>query len=202
MLPLLETLVEAGGLLDVDEMVIGMAHRGRLNVLAHLLHKPYEIILGEFEGAVQSEGAEDEGDVKYHQGYSYDYITKSSGRKIPLSLSPNPSHLELVNPVIEGMVQAKQDYLHDAARSRVVPVQIHGDAAFTGQGIVAETLNLSQLEGYKTGGTIHIIINNQLGYTATPSESRPPSSRRTSASAAASSRAGLDSAGESSGSPA
>lgn len=172
LLPLLETLVEAGGLLDVDEMVIGMAHRGRLNVLAHLLHKPYEIILGEFEGAVQSEGAEDEGDVKYHQGYSYDYITKNSGRKIHLSLSPNPSHLELVNPVIEGIVQAKQDYLHDVERSRVVPVQIHGDAAFTGQGIVAETLNLSQLEGYKTGGTIHIIINNQLGYTATPAESR------------------------------
>jgi 2-oxoglutarate dehydrogenase E1 component len=172
LLPLLDTLVEVGGALGVDEMVIGMAHRGRLNVLAHLLHKPYELILGEFEGAVQSEGAEDEGDVKYHQGYSYDHITRSGGRKIHLSLSPNPSHLELVNPVIEGIVQAKQDYLHDAERGRVVPVQIHGEAAFTGQGIVAETLNLAQLEGYKNGGTVHIIINNQLGYTATPAETR------------------------------
>ncbi len=171
LLPLLDTLVEAGGVLGVDEMVIGMAHRGRLNVLAHLLHKPYEIILGEFEGAAQSEGAEDEGDVKYHQGYSYDHVTKK-GHKIHLSLSPNPSHLELVNPVIEGMTQAKQDHLHDTERSRVVPVQVHGEAAFTGQGIVAETLNLSQLEGYKNGGTIHLIINNQLGYTATPEETR------------------------------
>ena len=167
--PLLDTLIEYGAELGVEEMVMGMAHRGRLNMLSHLLHKPYEIILSEFEGADQSDTQE--GDVKYHQGYSYDHITKQ-GRRIHLSLSPNPSHLELVDPVIEGIVQAKQDYLHDLGRSRVVPVQIHGEAAFTGQGIIAETLNLSQLEGYRNGGTIHVIINNQLGYTATPEETR------------------------------
>jgi 2-oxoglutarate dehydrogenase E1 component len=171
LLPLLDRLVETGSHLGIEEMIIGMAHRGRLNVLAHLLHKQYESILSEFEGATRSEGSEDEGDVKYHQGYSYDFVTRRGGR-VHLSLSYNPSHLELVNPVIEGMVQAKQDYLHDEERSRVVPIQIHGEAAFTGQGIVAETLNLSQLEGYRTGGTIHIIINNQLGYTATPEETR------------------------------
>jgi len=171
LLPLLDRLVETGSQLGVEEMIIGMAHRGRLNVLTHLLHKPYESIFSEFEGATRSEGSEDEGDVKYHQGYSYDFVTRGGGR-VHLSLSYNPSHLELVNPVIEGMVQAKQDHLRDTERGRVVPIQIHGEAAFTGQGIVAETLNLSQLEGYRTGGTIHIIINNQLGYTATPAETR------------------------------
>ena len=171
LLPLLDRLVETGSHHGIEEMIIGMAHRGRLNVLAHLLHKPYESILSEFEGATRSEGSEDEGDVKYHQGYSYDFVTRRGGR-VHLSLSYNPSHLELVNPVIEGMVQAKQDHLHDEERGRVVPIQIHGEAAFAGQGIVAETLNLSQLEGYRTGGTIHIIINNQLGYTATPAETR------------------------------
>ena len=172
LLPLLDALVETGSGLGVEEMVIGMAHRGRLNVLAHILHKPYEVILADFEGASRGEGAEDEGDVKYHQGYSYDFVT-SHGRKMHLSLSPNPSHLELVNPVIEGMVLAKQDYLQDQEeRSRVVPLQIHGEAAFTGQGTVAETLNLAQLEGYWNGGTIHVVIDNQLGYTATPRETR------------------------------
>ena len=170
-LPMLDALVERGSGLGVEEMVIGMAHRGRLNVLAHILHKPYEVMLADFEGASREEGAEDEGDVKYHQGYSYDFVTRQ-GRKMHLSLSPNPSHLELVNPIIEGMVLAKQDYLLDKERVRVIPVQIHGDAAFTGQGTVAETLNLSQLEGYWNGGTIHIIIDNQLGYTATPAETR------------------------------
>jgi 2-oxoglutarate dehydrogenase E1 component len=163
--------VETGSGLGVEELVIGMAHRGRLNVLAHILHKPYEVMLADFEGASREEGAEDEGDVKYHQGYSYDFVTRQ-GRKMHLSLSPNPSHLELVNPIIEGMVLAKQDYLHDKERGRVIPLQIHGDAAFTGQGTVAETLNLSQLDGYWNGGTIHIIIDNQLGYTALPRESR------------------------------
>ena len=171
LVPLLDTLVDTGSALGLEEMVIGMAHRGRLNVLAHLLRKPYEVILGEFEGAAQDAYSEEEGDVKYHLGYSYDHIT-DQGRKIHLSLSSNPSHLELVDPVIEGIVHAKQDYLHDTQRSRVVPVLIHGEAAFTGQGIVTETLNLSELEGYGTGGTIHIIINNQLGYTATPEETR------------------------------
>ena len=171
LLPLLDALVETGSALGAEEMVMGMAHRGRLNVLAHILHKPYEVILAEFEGATRSEGAEDEGDVKYHQGYSYDFVTKQ-GHKMHLSLCPNPSHLELVNPIIEGMVLAKQDYLHDTTRDRVVPLQIHGEAAFCGQGIVTETLNLAQLDGYQNGGTIHVIVNNQLGYTATPEETR------------------------------
>lgn len=171
LVPLLDQLVSTGSQLGVEEMVIGMAHRGRLNVLAHLLHKPYEEILAEFEGADRTARDDDEGDVKYHKGYSYDHVT-SAGRKVHLSLSFNPSHLELVDPVIEGIVYAKQAYLHDAEGARVVPVLIHGEAAFTGQGIVSETLNLSELPGYRTGGTIHIIINNQLGYTALADETR------------------------------
>ncbi|MFC1526775.1 2-oxoglutarate dehydrogenase E1 component [Candidatus Latescibacterota bacterium] len=171
LLPLLDTLVVRGSAVGVEEMAIGMSHRGRLNVLAHILHKPYEVLLSEFEGSRRSEDSEDEGDVKYHQGYSYDFVTRE-GKRMHLSLAPNPSHLELVNPVIEGIVRSKQDYLHDRERARVVPVQIHGEAAFTGQGIVAETLNLSQIQGYWNGGTVHIIVNNQLGYTATPEETR------------------------------
>jgi len=171
LLPLMDALVGRGSGLGVEEMVVGMAHRGRLNVLAHLMHKPYEVILSEFEGATRGDGAEDEGDVKYHQGYSYDFVTRGGGR-MHLSLSPNPSHLELVNPIIEGIVLAKQDNLNDRERTRVIPIQVHGEAAFTGQGTVAETLNLSQLEGYWNGGTIHIIIDNQLGYTARPEETR------------------------------
>ena len=171
LVPLLDTLIEIGSAQGLEEMVIGMAHRGRLNVLAHLLRKPYQVILGEFEGTAREGHSAEEGDVKYHLGYSYDHIS-ARGRKIHLSLSFNPSHLELVDPVIEGIVHAKQDYLHDTERCRVMPVLIHGDAAFTGQGTVAETLNLSQLEGYRTGGSIHIVINNQLGYTATPQETR------------------------------
>ncbi len=171
LLPLLHMIVEAGSAQGIDEAVIGMAHRGRLNVLAHLLRKPYEHILSEFEGAADAGRGDTEGDVKYHMGYSYDYVT-AAGRKVHLSLSYNPSHLELVDPVIEGIVYAKQAYLRDGEGARVVPILIHGEAAFTGQGIVAETLNLSELEGYGTGGTIHVIINNQLGYTATPKETR------------------------------
>ena len=171
MVPLLDELVNTGSKLGVEEMVIGMAHRGRLNVLAHLLHKPYEEILAEFEGADPADRDDDEGDVKYHKGYSHDHVT-DEGRKVHLSLSFNPSHLELVDPVIEGIVYAKQAYLHDAEGERVVPVLIHGEAAFTGQGIVSETFNLSELPGYRTGGTIHIIINNQLGYTAPADETR------------------------------
>ena len=171
MVPLLDELVDTGSRLGVEEMVMGMAHRGRLNVLAHILHKPYEEIIAEFEGADRTDRDDDEGDVKYHQGYSCDHVT-DAGRKVHLSLSFNPSHLELVDPVIEGIVHAKQAYLHDDEGERVVPVIVHGEAAFTGQGIVSETLNLSELEGYRTGGTIHVIINNQLGYTATAGETR------------------------------
>lgn len=171
LLPLLDTIVEAGSELGVDEVVMGMAHRGRLNVLAHILGKPYETFFCEFEGSALVAAPEGDGDVKYHLGYSCDRIS-GHGRKMHISLCPNPSHLELVDPVIEGIVWAKQERKNDSERSRVIPVQIHGEAAFTGQGIVYETLSLSELKGYGTGGTIHIIINNQLGYTAIPSQTR------------------------------
>ncbi len=167
LIPLLDTLVEDGGAQGVEEMVIGMPHRGRLNVLANVLRKPYEMILAEFEGSFLSKEATGDGDVKYHLGYSRDQKIRT-GRKVHLSLSPNPSHLEAVDPVIEGMVRAKQNRLGDTERSRVAPILMHGDAAFTGQGVVSETLWLSELEGYRTGGTIHIIVNNQIGFTTCP----------------------------------
>ncbi|MDA0746416.1 MAG: 2-oxoglutarate dehydrogenase E1 component [bacterium] len=171
LLPLLTTMVETGAALGVEEVVMGMAHRGRLNILAHLMHKPYEMIFGEFEGTPPDDDSEGSGDVKYHMGFSHDYKTRD-GLKVHLALSPNPSHLELVNPVIEGIVLAKQEYLKDVQHSRVVPILIHGDASFTGQGLVPETMCLSQLDGYDTGGTIHVIVNNQIGFTAMPHQTR------------------------------
>jgi 2-oxoglutarate dehydrogenase E1 component len=171
LIPMLDFLIEEGGALGVEEMVMGMSHRGRLNVLVNILRKPYEMVIAEFEGSMLSREVTGDGDVKYHQGYSRDHTTRA-GHKVHLSLSPNPSHLEAVNPVIEGMVRAKQNHLRDTDRSRVVPVLMHGDAAFTGQGIVAETLWLSELEAYRTGGTVHIIVNNQIGFTTPPSAFR------------------------------
>ncbi|GIW42314.1 MAG: 2-oxoglutarate dehydrogenase subunit E1 [Candidatus Binatia bacterium] len=171
LIPLLDTLVETAANEGAEEIVIGMAHRGRLNVLAHVLRKPVEMILAEFEGTGLAEDAHGDGDVKYHQGFSHDHTTES-GRKIHLSLSPNPSHLEWVDPVVEGIVRAKQEHLRDTERRRVVPLLIHGDAAFTGQGIVAETLMLSGLRGFRTGGTIHVILNNQIGFTTPPENCR------------------------------
>ena len=171
LVPLLDTLVEEAGTLGVEEMVTGMPHRGRLNVLANVLRKPYEMVLAEFEGSFLAKEATGDGDVKYHLGYSRDHLTLA-GRKVHVALAANPSHLEAIDPVIEGMVRAKQNYLGDTARGRVVPVLVHGDAAFTGQGIVSETLGLSELHGYRTGGTIHIIINNQIGFTTSPSAYR------------------------------
>jgi 2-oxoglutarate dehydrogenase E1 component len=171
LVPVLDALVEDAARLGVDEMVLGMAHRGRLNVLANIVGKPYEMILAEFEGAPLPRDVQGDGDVKYHLGYSRVQETRG-GRKIDLSLSFNPSHLEAVNPVVEGMVRAKQRYRGDTERSRVVPVLIHGDAAFTGQGLVLETLALSELEPYRTGGTIHLIINNQIGFTTSPRDYR------------------------------
>jgi 2-oxoglutarate dehydrogenase E1 component len=171
LIPLLDTLIEEGAALGAEEVVMGMPHRGRLNVLAHVLHKPYEIICGEFAKTATPPTAEGEGDVKYHRGYSNNRIT-ALGHKIHCSLSSNPSHLELINPVIEGIARAKQDRRGDRERTRVVPILIHGEAAFTGQGIVPETLGLSELPAYRTGGTVHVIINNQVGFTATPAETR------------------------------
>jgi 2-oxoglutarate dehydrogenase E1 component len=171
LVPLLNTLIEDGAELGIEEIVMGMAHRGRLNVLAHVLNKPYEIILSEFEGSIVSHDDEGDGDVKYHLGYSNNRRTEA-GRRVHISLSFNPSHLELVNPVVVGIVRGKQVYKGDTERRRVIPVLIHGDAAFTGQGIVHETLGLSELPYYRTGGTIHVIINNQIGFTTLPRQGR------------------------------
>src|SRR6184192_1566607 len=167
LVPLLHTLIEDAGSLGVQEMVFGMSHRGRINVLANVLRKPYEMIIAEFEGSLLAKEATGDGDVKYHLGYSRDHTTRA-GRKVHLSLAANPSHLEAIDPIIEGMVRAKQQHLNDAEYARVVPVLMHGDAAFTGQGVVAETLGLSELDGYRTGGTVHIIVNNQIGFTTPP----------------------------------
>ncbi|MCL6423797.1 multifunctional oxoglutarate decarboxylase/oxoglutarate dehydrogenase thiamine pyrophosphate-binding subunit/dihydrolipoyllysine-residue succinyltransferase subunit [Brachybacterium sp. JHP9] len=153
---------------DVDEVCIGMAHRGRLNVLSNLAGKSYGQIFQEFEGATSGVGS---GDVKYHLGTEGTY-TASDGETTKVYLAANPSHLEAVNPVLEGIVRAKQDRLERVTDFPVLPILIHGDAAFAGQGVVPETLNLSELRGYRTGGTIHVIINNQIGFTTLPDSSR------------------------------
>ncbi len=171
LITLLQTVIEEGAGNGVSQMVLGMAHRGRLNVLANVMQKPLENILAEFEGRPLAAELQGYGDVKYHMGYSGDY-TSPSGKKVHLSMAFNPSHLETVNPVVAGIVRAKQDLTSDEMRTQVMPILIHGDAAFAGQGVVAETLMLAGLEGYTTGGTLHIIVNNQVGFTASPSESR------------------------------
>ncbi|WP_291162683.1 2-oxoglutarate dehydrogenase E1 component [Gemmatimonas sp. UBA7669] len=173
LIPMLDAMVDALGREGADEIVIGMAHRGRLNVLTNVMGKPFEALFAEFEGhhdAVIDSGT---GDVKYHMGYNG--VRSVEGREVKLRLVPNPSHLEVVNPVVEGVVRALQrDAAHPGSRDehRVVPVAIHGDAAFPGEGIVAETLNISHLNAYRTGGTIHIIVNNQVGFTTDPSDAR------------------------------
>jgi 2-oxoglutarate dehydrogenase E1 component len=171
LIPALDALVEDAPSYGVRELVIGMAHRGRLNVLSNIIGKSLESIFSEFDDSPEIESPFGSGDVKYHKGYSKDRRT-ATGQKIHLSLTANPSHLEAVDPVVEGRVRAKQTRAGDRHGDSVVPVLIHGDAAFAGQGIVAETLNLSQLAGYFTGGTIHIVVNNQIGFTTTPAEAR------------------------------
>jgi 2-oxoglutarate dehydrogenase E1 component len=171
LIPLLDAVIERAGQAGVREIVMGMPHRGRLNVLANILDKPYGMIFNEFEGDHLPETVGGDGDVKYHLGFSADHVT-SEKQTVHLSLTGNPSHLEAVNPVVEGRVRAKQRRFKDADRRIGIPVLIHGDAAFAGQGLVAETLNLSQLPGYRTGGTIHIVVNNQIGFTTAPSEGR------------------------------
>ncbi len=170
LIPLLDALIERSAKYGVKEIVLGMPHRGRLNVLANTLDKPYGMIFGEFEDN-QPETVAGDGDVKYHLGFSADHVT-ADGHTVHLSLTPNPSHLEAVNPVVEGRVRAKQRRFKDEDRKLGLPVLIHGDAAFAGQGLVAETLNLSQLKGYRTGGTVHIVVNNQIGFTTSPVDSR------------------------------
>jgi 2-oxoglutarate dehydrogenase E1 component len=171
LIPLLDTIVEDAPAHGAREIVIGMAHRGRLNVLSNTLRKSLESIFSEFEDNPLIDSPFGSGDVKYHKGYSSDRVVRT-GQRVHLSLTANPSHLEAVDPVVEGRARAKQRLAGDSRGEKVIPVLIHGDAAFAGQGIVAETLNLSNLAGYSTGGTIHVIVNNQIGFTTTPAEAR------------------------------
>jgi 2-oxoglutarate dehydrogenase E1 component len=170
LIPLLDLAVEHAGAQGVAEIVIGMAHRGRLNVLANIVGKSPRQIFREFED-LDAERYVGRGDVKYHQGYHGDWTT-TTGRRVHLALCFNPSHLEFVNPVVLGRVRAKQDRLGDTQHERSLALLIHGDAAFAGEGIVQETLNLSELAGYRVGGTLHVLVNNQLGFTTTPEEGR------------------------------
>ncbi len=174
LIPALHHFVELATHLGADEVVMGMSHRGRLNVLANILDKPYAVIFNEFEDNLLPEWAGGDGDVKYHRGFSSDHVSHTDGgRTLHISLTANPSHLEAVDPVVEGRTRAKQRRRDDQeTRKRVIPLLVHGDAAFAGQGLVAETLNLSQLEGYRTGGTVHFIVNNQIGFTTLPAEAR------------------------------
>ena len=171
LVPMLEALVEGSAAIGVEQLMIGMPHRGRLNVLANVIGKPLEMIFSEFESSFAPEEVQG-GDVKYHLGYTAPHETRS-GRQINLYMHFNPSHLEFVNPVVLGSVRARQIIKQDLAGERGVPVLIHGDAAFVGEGIVPETLMLAQLEHYRTGGTVHVIVNNQIGFTTTPRAGRP-----------------------------
>lgn len=170
LIPALDSLIDKGAELGIQEFVIGMAHRGRLNILANILGKTYESLFSEFEGKML-EGIDFGGDVKYHLGYSADVET-NNGKNVHLSLVPNPSHLEAVDPVVEGIVRSKIDMKYDKDFSKIAPILIHGDAAIAGQGVVYEVVQMSKLDGYKTGGTIHIVINNQVGFTTNYKDAR------------------------------
>ncbi|WP_407111116.1 multifunctional oxoglutarate decarboxylase/oxoglutarate dehydrogenase thiamine pyrophosphate-binding subunit/dihydrolipoyllysine-residue succinyltransferase subunit [Streptomyces sp. DSM 116494] len=171
-IPLLDAVLDSAAESRLDEVVIGMAHRGRLNVLANVVGKSYAQIFREFEGNLDPKSMHGSGDVKYHLGAEGTF-TGLDGEQIKVSLVANPSHLEAVDPVLEGVARAKQDIIGKGGTDfTVLPVAIHGDAAFAGQGVVAETLNMSQLRGYRTGGTVHVVINNQVGFTAAPESSR------------------------------
>jgi 2-oxoglutarate dehydrogenase E1 component len=170
-IPMLDVLFDHAAGLGCAEIVLGMAHRGRLNVQAHLLKRPYAEIFAEFENCYDPDSLVGAGDVKYHNGFLTD-IKTAAGHNLRAVLVNNPSHLEAVNPVVEGLARARQDLKPGDGTKRIWPVLMHGDGAFAGQGVVAETLNLSQLKGYATGGTIHIIINNQIGYTTIPDDAR------------------------------
>ncbi|WP_068120620.1 multifunctional oxoglutarate decarboxylase/oxoglutarate dehydrogenase thiamine pyrophosphate-binding subunit/dihydrolipoyllysine-residue succinyltransferase subunit, partial [Nocardioides massiliensis] len=170
-IPLIDEICEAAAEESLDEVCIGMAHRGRLNVLANIVGKSYGQIFREFEGNIDPRTVQGSGDVKYHLGAEGEFAS-GKGDTVKVSVAANPSHLEAVDPVLEGIARAKQDVLNRGAEYPVLPLLIHGDAAFAGQGVVAETLNLSQLRGYRTGGTIHVIVNNQVGFTTSPASSR------------------------------
>lgn len=170
LIPMIDAIFEDASANGVEEICMGMSHRGRLNVLANVMQKSPEMMLKEFEGS-EAKPFDIDGDVKYHMGFANEVKT-ASGKPMRLYLSPNPSHLEAANPVVEGFARARQRLVANGDASRIIPILMHGDAAFIGQGLVAETLNLSRLESYATGGTIHIIINNQIGFTTGPRESR------------------------------
>ena len=170
-IPLLDEICEAAAAADLDEVCIGMAHRGRLNALVNIAGKRPSQVFREFEGNIDPRTVQGSGDVKYHLGVEGEFAAQN-GDKIKVSIAANPSHLEVVDPVLEGIARAKQDRLNRGAEYPVLPVLVHGDAAFAGQGVVAETLNLSQLRGYRTGGTIHLVVNNQVGFTTSPASSR------------------------------
>ncbi len=173
LIPMLDDLIQQGGMSGVNELVIGMAHRGRINVLVNVLGKSPEELFEEFEGNVDPADMQGSGDVKYHKGFSADM--KTPGGNVHIALAFNPSHLEIVNPVVEGSVRARQQRRGDLERQEVVPVLVHGDAAFSAQGVVTETFQMSQTNGFRTGGTIHIVVNNQIGFTT----SRPQDARST-----------------------
>lgn len=173
LIPMLAALIEKGASLGVEEVVLGMAHRGRLNVLSNILNKSFEQIFSEFSEHYVPDESEGMGDVKYHKGYVSEGVKTLSGKKVAVMLSPNPSHLESVDPVVEGRARARQFLKGDEAeRKHVLPILIHGDAALSGQGVVYETLQLARLRGYTTGGTVHFVINNQIGFTTVPRDLR------------------------------
>ena len=171
LIPALDSVVQNGSELGIEEFIIGMAHRGRLNVLTNIMEKPYKEIFSEFEGKNFEEDTPFGGDVKYHLGYSTDVVTPK-GKHVHLSLCPNPSHLEAVDPVVEGLTRSKIDFKYKDDHSKICPILIHGDASVAGQGIVYEVLQMEKLDGYKTGGTIHIVINNQIGFTTNYKDAR------------------------------
>jgi 2-oxoglutarate dehydrogenase E1 component len=171
LIPAMEQIIKRGGALGIKEIVIGMPHRGRLSVLANVMGKPYRAIFNEFQGgSFKPDEVDGSGDVKYHLGASSD--REFDGNRVHLSLTANPSHLEAVNPVVIGKARAKQDQLGDQDRTAVLPVLLHGDAAFAGQGVVAECFQMSGIRGHRTGGTMHIVVNNQIGFTTAPHFSR------------------------------
>jgi multifunctional 2-oxoglutarate metabolism enzyme len=171
-IPMMHFLIDRAGKNDIEKFFLGMAHRGRLNILVNIMNKPYRKVFADFEGNIDPDTIQGSGDVKYHLGTKGSHKTQD-GKAIELELLPNPSHLEAVNPVVEGAARASQDhYAGEEAKKKIVPLLMHGDAAFAGQGVVAETLNMSQLRGYETGGSIHVIINNQIGFTTLPKDAR------------------------------
>ena len=170
-IPILDAVLECAASDGLNSAVMGMAHRGRLNVLTNIVGKNYDQLFKEFEGFIDPESTQGSGDVKYHLGQTGTF-TSRKGDTLPIELAANPSHLETVDPIVEGMVRAKQDLINDPESFSVLPVLLHGDAAFAGQGVVAETLNCSTIKGYRVGGTIHLIINNQLGFTTSPESAR------------------------------